>query len=60
MSRLRLSLWAILRIPVAVALLSGFGLVAALLGDGHWDHVGAVALASTVAVTLWALVRRRR
>lgn len=60
MSRLHLRLWGILRIPLAIGLLSLFGLIVALLGDGHWDHVGAVALASTVAVTLWALVRRRR
>ena len=55
-----LTLWQVFRAPAAIAALSLFGLVAALLGDGVWDAVGALALASSVAATVWALATRRR
>lgn len=54
------TLWQVFRAPAAIAALSLFGLVAALLGDGVWDAVGALALASSVAATVWALATRRR
>lgn len=54
------TLWQVFRAPIIIAALSLFGLVAALLGDGLWDAFGAAALASTVAVTTWALITRRR
>ena len=54
------TLWQGFRAPAAIAALSLFGLVAALLGDGVWDVVGAVTLASSVAATVWALATRRR
>lgn len=60
MSRAHLSLWQVFRIPAVVAVLSFFGLVAALLDDGIWDWIGAAALGVSVAVTVWALVARRR
>ena len=60
MSRAHLSLWQVFRIPLVVAALSLFGLVAALLDDGIWDWIGAAALGVSVAVTAWALVARRR
>lgn len=55
-----LTLWQVFRVPAAIAALSLFGLVAALLGDGVWDVVGALTLASSVATTVWALATRRR
>ncbi|MDG2530853.1 hypothetical protein [Caulobacter endophyticus] len=60
MSRPHLSLWQVFRIPAVVAVLSLFGLVAALLDDGAWDWIGAAALGVSVAVTVWALAARRR
>lgn len=60
MSRPHLSLWQMFRIPVVVAALSLFGLVAALLDDGAWDWIGAAALGASVVVTVWALAARRR
>lgn len=54
------TLWQVFRAPAAIAALSLFGLVAALLGDGAWDVVGALTLASSVAATLWTLATRRR
>jgi uncharacterized membrane protein len=55
-----LNLWQVFRVPSALAALSIFGLVTALLGDGVWDVIGASALASSIAALLWALVARRR
>lgn len=55
-----LTLWQVFRAPGVIAALSLFGLVAALLGDGAWDAVGATALASCVVATIWALAARRR
>ncbi|WP_223395231.1 hypothetical protein [Caulobacter segnis] len=54
------TLWQVFRAPILIAVLSLFGLIAALLGDGAWDVVGELALASSVAATLWALATRRR
>lgn len=54
------TLWQVFRAPILIAALSLFGLVAALLGDGVWDAVGEVALASSVVATVWALATRRR
>lgn len=54
------TLWQVFRAPVVIAALSLFGLVAALLGDGLWDIVGALTLASSVAATICALATRRR
>jgi hypothetical protein len=54
------TLWQVFRAPAVIAALSLFGLVAALLGDGLWDVVGALTLASSVAATVWALTVRRR
>jgi len=47
-------IWAV---PVSLALLTGVGLVAALLGDGIWDVVSWVTLAAPVAVVLWCVGR---
>ncbi|WP_299007217.1 hypothetical protein [uncultured Caulobacter sp.] len=55
-----LTLWQVFRVPIGVGSLSVFGLLAALLGDGVWDAVGAGALAGSIVVLAWALVARRR
>lgn len=47
------------RWPLALALASAFGLVAALLADGAWDALGAAALALPLAVAARHLLRRR-
>ena len=54
-----LGLTAIFAIPAAVAVLSLFGLIAALIGDGVWDGVGWLALGGSVGVLAWALIVRR-
>ncbi len=50
---------AIFAVPLLLALLSVFGLVAALTGDGWRDALSWAALASPVAAILWACARRR-
>ena len=60
MSRKDLGLWAIFAAPVVVFALSLTGLIGALLEEGMWDGVFSALLASTVVVTVWALIRRRR
>lgn len=60
MSQPPFSLWRIFRAPAAIAAFSLFGLIVALLGDGVWDAVGSVTLASSVVATVWALAARRR
>ena len=44
----RLTLWQIFAAPLAVAVISSLGLVAALVGDGVWDGVSWAALAVPV------------
>lgn len=56
----RRSLWAVFAAPLAIAIASLVGLVAALTGDGLRDAVSWIALAVPVAVTAWALRARRR
>ncbi len=55
-----LTLWQVFGAPVLIAAFSLFGLIAALLGDGLWDLVGALTLGVSVIATAWALVARRR
>jgi Fe2+ transport system protein B len=45
--------------PIALALLTIIGLISALVGDGVWDHVSAVALGVPVLLCLWFGLRRR-
>jgi uncharacterized membrane protein len=56
----RPGLWAVFAVPIAIALLSVVGLVAALTGDGLRDVVSWLGLAAPVAVTGWAMRRRPR
>lgn len=43
--------------PVLLGLLSGVGLVSALLGDGVWDTVSWVTLGIPVLISVWCGVR---
>lgn len=49
----------IFAMPTAIALLSLFGLIAALSGDGLRDAVSWIGLAAPIAATAWAWRRRR-
>ena len=51
-----LRMWAA---PIALSVLTVIGLLSALLGDGMWDHVSAVALGVPVLLCLWLGLRRR-
>jgi uncharacterized membrane protein YfcA len=44
--------------PIVLAVLTIAGLVGALLEDGWWDWVAALALAAPVAVGAWYSWRR--
>ncbi|MEQ8433704.1 MAG: hypothetical protein RIA71_05640 [Oceanicaulis sp.] len=50
----RRSAAGVFAIPVLIAGVSLFGLVAALIGEGAYDLLGWLALAAPVAATLWA------
>lgn len=56
MTTLRKWTWAL---PLLTGAVTMVGLVAALIGDGVWDVLSAVALALPSAVTLWLLARLR-
>ncbi|MGB9166571.1 MAG: hypothetical protein WCC41_19320 [Rhodomicrobium sp.] len=43
--------------PAAIGLLTGAGLICALLGDGVWDALGCAALAIPITVAARALLR---
>jgi len=43
-------LWGV---PVALGIFTAAGLLSALLGDGIWDDLSALALAIPVAVAAW-------
>ncbi len=45
--------------PIALAILTLVGLISALVGDGAWDHVSAVALGVPVLLCCWLGLRRR-
>lgn len=57
MSRRPIAVW---RWPIAIALVSVVGLVAALVEDGAADAVGWIALAIPVGVSAWGCVRALR
>lgn len=59
MSALRALAGPIWRWPTVLALLSLFGLIAALLADGVWDLSSWVALGVPVAACAWYGLRRR-
>ena len=45
--------------PLAMAVLTVIGLLSALLGDGFWDALSAVALGIPVLACAWFGWRRR-
>jgi hypothetical protein len=49
--RTRLTAFQIFRIPLAIAAITAFGLLSALLGDGVWDALSWIALAAPVCIT---------
>ncbi len=55
----RRSLGEIFAIPLALGLISGIGLVAALIGDGPLDWLSWASLGAPVVVTAWCLARAR-
>jgi hypothetical protein len=55
MIRTRAQIWTM---PILLAVLTLVGLVSALLGDGVWDLVSALALGAPVAVGAWYALRR--
>lgn len=59
MSKTRLSLWRIYRVPSVIAVSGLGGLIIALLGDGAWNWTGAALLSGAVLATLWACAKRR-
>ena len=46
--------------PILLAVLTAIGLISALVGDGGWDHLSAVALGIPVLVCAWCGLRRKR
>jgi hypothetical protein len=45
--------------PIVLAILTIVGLISALVGDGVWDHVSAIALGVPVLLCVWFGLRRR-
>ena len=56
MSRSLLKLWGA---PVLLAVLTTVGLLSALLGDGRWNALSAMALGTPVVVGAWFGLRRK-
>ena len=52
------SLWRIFRAPLLLAVVSGGGLLSALVGDGAWDVLSWLLLGGLIAVVVRALTRR--
>lgn len=55
----RQSLWVVFAAPIAIALFSTIGLVAALTGDGWRDALSWAALGVPVMAVAWAMTARR-
>jgi hypothetical protein len=52
-----MALWGI---PILLAILTALGLASALVGDGVWDDLSALALGAPVAVGAWCALRPSR
>jgi hypothetical protein len=46
--------------PIVLAVLTIIGLISALVGDGVWDYLSAVALGIPVLAGAWYGLRTRR
>lgn len=53
-----LSAWEVFRVPLVLGLLTGVGLVSALVGDGAWDVLSWVTILAPMAVVARAYSRR--
>ncbi|CAD5107298.1 hypothetical protein [Zestomonas carbonaria] len=53
-------LWMIFRWPLLIAVVSGFGLVAALLGDGFYDLLSWLSLGIPLVLIGWVWARLPR
>ncbi|MEW6371741.1 MAG: hypothetical protein AB1584_12455 [Pseudomonadota bacterium] len=51
---------AVWGMPILLGILTTIGLISALLGDGLWDAVSALALGAPVAVGGWFSLRRKK
>ncbi|HEY4135725.1 MAG TPA: hypothetical protein VGO34_10975 [Alphaproteobacteria bacterium] len=51
--------WRIFRVPLMLAVVTLFGLLSALLGDGLWDVLSWIALGLPLAVIAWKLLAAR-
>lgn len=49
----QLTLRQIFAVPLVLAIMTGVGLITALVGDGAWDAVSWVGLGVPAAVSLW-------
>jgi hypothetical protein len=52
-----MALWGM---PILLGILTIIGLISALLGDGIWDTVSAVALGAPLLAGAWYGLRRKR
>jgi hypothetical protein len=59
MAARRQSVVRIFAFPMIIALIVAFGLVSVLLGDGIWDAMSWIALASPLAVGAFFLWKRQ-
>jgi len=59
MKRPHQTLWQVFALPVAIAVLSTVGLIAALTGDGWRDVLSWIALGVPVLAVGWAMKVRR-
>ena len=55
----RQSLARIFAVPSVLAVLSAFGLVSALMGDGVWDGLSWLTLAMPIATATYHIARER-
>lgn len=55
MSKTPMQIWGA---PIVLAILTTIGLISALLGDGVWDLVSAVALGIPALLCFWYGLRR--
>lgn len=52
-------LWSVFAAPIAIAVFSTIGLVAALTGDGWRDAISWAGLGVPILAVLWAMKARR-
>lgn len=52
------SFWKVFCVPLAIALVTGAGLFAALLGDGAWDVLSWIGLGIPTWISVRGLLKR--